>query len=68
MCTLNNEDIKPHKMTDDDSLMKKDEFYSAIKQALKEVEAGETYAMLPNESLDDFMKRIQSTGAQCDDI
>jgi hypothetical protein len=53
MCTLNNEDIKPHKMTDDDSLMN-----SAIKQALKEVEAGETYAMLPNESLDDFMKRI----------
>jgi prevent-host-death family protein len=55
-----NEAFRITKVEDDDSLMSKSEFYSMIKQALKEVEAEKTYAMLPDESLDDFMKRMEN--------
>jgi antitoxin (DNA-binding transcriptional repressor) of toxin-antitoxin stability system len=54
-----NEAFKITKVADDDTLMSKSEFYSMIKQALQEVEAEKTYAMLPDESLDDFMKRME---------
>jgi prevent-host-death family protein len=54
-----NEAFKITKVADEDSLMSKSEFYSMIKQALQEVEAEKTYAMLPDESLDDFMKRME---------
>jgi antitoxin (DNA-binding transcriptional repressor) of toxin-antitoxin stability system len=59
-----NEAFKITKVTDDDSLMSKSEFYNMIKQALQEVEEEKTYAMLPNETLDDFMKRMEKENVQ----
>ena len=44
---------------DDDTLMSKEAFYEKIDRSLQEAEEGKTIAMLPNESLDDFLTRIQ---------
>ncbi len=48
--------LKP--ITDNDSLMTKEEFYAKIKNGLKQIENGEVYDMLPNETTDEFIDRL----------
>ena len=46
-------------VSDDDTLMSKESFYEKIDRSLQEAEEGKAIAMFPNESLDDFLTRIQ---------
>ena len=53
---------KAYKVTavsEDDTLMSKEEFFAKIDRSLQEAKEGRTFAMLPNESLDDFLSRIE---------
>jgi antitoxin (DNA-binding transcriptional repressor) of toxin-antitoxin stability system len=53
---------KAYKVTavsDDDTLMSKEEFFAKIDKSLQEAKEGKTHTMLPNESLDDFLARIE---------
>ena len=43
----------------DDTLMSKEAFFAKIDRSLQEAKEGKTTAMLPNESLDDFLARIE---------
>ncbi len=42
----------------DPALMTKEKFFAGIEEAEKQIEQGEGIAMLPNESLDEFLKRV----------
>ncbi len=42
----------------DPTLMTKDEFFAKLDEAEREIAEGNGIKMLPNESLDDFLKRI----------
>ncbi|MBR1935577.1 MAG: hypothetical protein IJ835_05955 [Muribaculaceae bacterium] len=42
----------------DESLMTKEQFFARIDKAKREVENGEVFTMLPNESFQDFRKRV----------
>ena len=46
-------------VSDDDTLMSKEEFFAKIDRSLLEAKEGDTIAMLPNESLDDFLTRLK---------
>ena len=53
---------KSYKVTavsEDDTLMSKEEFFAKIDRSLQEAKEGKTIAMLPDESLDDFLARIE---------
>lgn len=43
---------------EDDTLMTKEEFFAKIDLSLQQAREGKVDEMLPNESLDDFLKRI----------
>lgn len=45
-------------LTDDPTLMTEEEFFANVDKALDEAEQGKVHRMLPNESLDEFLKRI----------
>ena len=45
-------------MTDDPTCMTKDEFFARVDEAREEIRQGKGIRMLPNESLDDFLKRV----------
>lgn len=45
-------------LTYDPTLMPKDEFYSRVEEAEHEIEQGKGIRMLPNESLDEFLRRV----------
>ena len=40
--------------------MTKEEFYAMIDKSIAQYERGEYYTMLPNESLDDFLDRVDN--------
>jgi len=53
---------KAYKITsvsNDDTLMSKEQFFAKIDRSLQEAKEGKTITMLPNESLDDFLARIE---------
>ena len=45
-------------MTEDPTCMTKEEFYANVDEALEQAKQGRVHRMLPNESLDDFLKRV----------
>ena len=45
-------------MTEDPTCMTKEEFFARIDEAREEIRQGKGVRMLPNESLDDFLKRV----------
>ena len=44
--------------TQDPTLMTKEEFFARIDKAEQEIAEGKGHKMLPNESLDEFLKRV----------
>ena len=42
----------------DPTLLKKQEFFRLVDEAREEIKQGKGYRMLPDESLDDFLKRV----------
>lgn len=46
------------KQNSDPTLMTKEEFFAGIEEAEKQIERGEGIVMLPNESLDEFLRRV----------
>lgn len=50
------------KVTEDDTLMSKEAFFARIERAIADVKEGKTYQMLPDESLDDFLNRMEKDG------
>ena len=47
-------------VSNDNTLMSKEEFFAKIDRSLQEAKEGEIYSMLPNESLSDFLKRTEN--------
>ncbi len=45
-------------MTEDPTCMTKEEFYAKLDEAEDDIRQGKGIKMLPNESLDDFLKRV----------
>lgn len=45
-------------LTQDSALMTKDEFFSRVEEAEREIEQGKGIRMLPDESLDEFLRRV----------
>ena len=45
-------------MTNDPTQMSKEEFYAMVEEAREEARQGRVKRMLPNETLDDFLKRV----------
>ena len=45
-------------MTEDSTCMTKEEFFARVDEAREEIRQGKGVRMLPNESLDDFLKRV----------
>ncbi|MBQ9362032.1 MAG: hypothetical protein IJT97_01295 [Bacteroidaceae bacterium] len=43
---------------EDPTLMTKEEFFNRVDEAREQIRRGEGIRMLPNESLDDFLKRV----------
>lgn len=48
-------------LTEDDTLMSKEEYFANIDRSLQEIKEGKGIEMLPNESLSDFLKRTECT-------
>lgn len=46
------------KIQEDPTCMTKEEFFAHVDEARKEIRQGKGVRMLPNESLDDFLKRV----------
>ncbi len=57
-----NKSYKIIPVTKDDTLMTKEEFFAIIEKAIINVKEGRTYAMKPQESLEDFLKRMEEEG------
>lgn len=55
------EAFKLTKVSDDAALPDEEDFYAQIDKALADVEAGRTYKMGADETLTDFLKRVEST-------
>lgn len=62
LVTRKKEAFKITKVTDDDTLMSKEEFYTKIEHAKEQAKQGLVYAMKPEESLSDFMQRMKAEG------
>ncbi|MDE7074714.1 MAG: hypothetical protein K2O69_06685 [Odoribacter sp.] len=53
--------LAAQKQQADDSLMTKEEFFAKIDRSLQQAKEGKVYEMLPGESLDAFIKRVECT-------
>ncbi|MDR0976694.1 MAG: type II toxin-antitoxin system Phd/YefM family antitoxin [Prevotellaceae bacterium] len=62
LVTRKNEAFKVTKVATDDTLVNKEDFLAQIERAIADVREGRTYAMMPNESLDDFLRRMETEG------
>ena len=62
LITRKNEAFKLVKVSKDDTLMSKEEFLAHIEKAIADVKEGRTYGMKPNESLDQFLNRMEEEG------
>ena len=47
-------------LSDDDTMMNKEDFFAKIDRSLQEAKEGKVYSMLPNERLSDFLKRTEN--------
>lgn len=54
------EAFKVTKVSEDDTLVNKEEFYAQVEKAIAQAKAGETYPMLADESLSEFIQRINA--------
>ena len=53
-----NKSYKIVPVTEDDTLMSKEEFFAKIDKSLQQAKEGKTHSMNEGESLDDFLDRI----------
>ena len=49
-------------LTEDDTLMSKEEFFAKIDRAISNLRAGNGYTMMEGESLEEFMERMEIEG------
>ena len=49
-------------LTEDDTLMSKEEFFAQIDRAISNLRAGNGYTMMKGESLEEFMERMEIEG------
>lgn len=49
-------------LTEDDTLMTKEEFFAKIDRAISNLRAGNGYTMMEGESLEEFMERMEIEG------
>ena len=49
-------------LTEDDTLMTKEEFFAKIDRAISNLRAGNSYTMMDGESLEEFMERMEIEG------
>ena len=49
-------------VTDDDTIMSKEEFFAKIDRAKKQIDAGHYYEMSPGEMIESFMERMENDG------
>ncbi len=49
-------------ITEDDALMSKEEYFAKIEKSISEVRKGKTYAMKQEESLENFLDRMEEEG------
>ena len=49
-------------LTEDDTLMSKEEFFAKIDRAISNLRAGNGYTMMEGESLEEFMERMELEG------
>ena len=49
-------------LTEDDTLMSKEEFFDKIDRAISNLRAGNGYTMMEGESLEEFMERMEIEG------
>ncbi len=47
-------------VTEDDTLMSKEEFFAKLDKSIQEIKEGKCHTMLPGESLEDFLDRIEN--------
>lgn len=52
--------LAAQKQEEDDTLMTKEEYFAKIDRSLQQAKEGKVMRMLPNESLDDFLKRVKN--------
>ena len=52
--------LAAQKKEEDDTLMTKEEYFAKIDRSLQQAKEGKVMRMLPNESLDDFLKRVKN--------
>lgn len=52
--------LAAQKQEEDDTLMTKEEYFAKIDRSLQQAKEGKVYEMLPDESLDDFLKRVKN--------
>ena len=68
LITRRNESFKIVKVSEDDTLMSKEQFYARIDEAISDVMAGKSYAMEPDETLDSFVNRMKAEGHVSDRV
>lgn len=62
LVTRKNESFKVIRVAQDDTLMNKEVFFAQIEKAIADIKEGRIYAMKPNESLNDFISRMEAEG------
>ena len=60
LVTRKNESFKVIRVAQDDTLMNKEVFFAQIEKAIADIKEGRIYAMKPNESLNDFISRMEA--------
>ena len=62
LVTRKNEVFRVIKVSKDDALMSKDEFFRQLENAVTEIRQGKSYTMKSGESLDNFIDRMAAEG------
>jgi hypothetical protein len=62
LITRGKDAFKLSKVTYDPTLIPKDEFIDRINKSIEEVHSGKYYTMKPDESLDEFLDRMEREG------
>ena len=62
LVTRKNEVFRVIKVSKDDALMSKDEFFRQLENAVTEIRQGKSFTMNPGESLDNFIDRMAAEG------
>lgn len=51
--------LAAQKQEEDETLMTEEDYFAKIDHSLQQAKEGKVHEMLPNESLDDFLKRVR---------